>query len=139
VNDRRWDPDPRGHGVADAGALAAGVLELAGTLAVEDWIAEEPEAHLLPHIRSACERAGLELVGHELEGAVLVVRVASPGEPPECGVHEAVFRVVGSFAESATSVRQRGRTYEVVTGLLDGDTVFKSHGHMVRIELVAPE
>ena len=70
---------------------------------------------------------------------MLVVRVASPGEPPECGVHEAVFRVVGSFAESATSVRQRGRTYEVVTGLLDGDTVFKSHGHMVRIELVAPE
>jgi hypothetical protein len=30
-------------------------------------------------------------------------------------------------------------TFEVVTGMLDPDTPFATHGHMVRIELVPPE
>jgi hypothetical protein len=139
VKGRRWDPDPRGHGIADASALAAGVRELADVLTVEDWVAEEPEAHLLPHIRRTCDEAGLELLGHELDGAVFVVRVAQPADSRQASA--AAFRIVGSFAETATSVRVRdqNRTYEVVTGVLGEDSPFKSHGHMVRIELVTPE
>jgi hypothetical protein len=139
MKDRRWDTDERGHGVADASALAPGVRELADMLTVEDWVAEEPEAHLLPHIQRACDDLGLELLGHELDGPVFVVRVAAPRD---AGVrHAAAFHIVGSFAEPATSVRVRGRdsSYEIVTGFVDGDSSFRSHGHMVRIEFVSPE
>lgn len=138
MSDRRWDSDQRGRGIADAGELADGILELADTLAVEDWVAEEPEAHLLPHIRRACDAAGLEVIGHELDGAVLVVRIAWPQEHRQAEAREAAFAIVGSFAEFATSVRVRDAslTYEVVTGMLDGDSQFKGHGHLVRIELV---
>ena len=131
----RWDPDERGHGIADASALADGVRELVAATAIEDWVAEEPEAHLLPHIRRACGELGIELVGHETVDAVFVVKVAAPEE----STAETVFWIIGSFAEWATSIRRRGSTtFEIVTGMLDGDSQFVPHGHMVRIELVPP-
>jgi hypothetical protein len=131
----RWDPDERGHGISDASALAPGVQELGAATAIEDWVAEEPEAHLLPHIRRACDALAIELVGHETVDSVLVVKVAAPEERTA----EAVFWIIGSFAEWATSIRRRGSTtFEIVTGMLDGDSQFTPHGHMVRIELVPP-
>ena len=131
----RWEPDERGHGIADASALAPGVQELAAATAIEDWVAEEPEAHLLPHIRRACEELGLELLGHETDDAVLVVKIAAPEEHTA----ETVFWIIGSFAEWATSIRRRGTTtFEIVSGMLEGDSQFTPHGHMVRIELVPP-
>ncbi len=135
MKDRRWDTDERGHGVADGSALAAGVHELAEALTIDAWIAEEPEAHLLPHLLRACGDCSLSVLDHRLDGAVLHVRLSSP-EPRSGEAHGDVFRLIGSFAETATSVRQRGLVYEVVTGLLDPDTPFKSHGHLVRLELV---
>ena len=136
----RWYPDERGRGIADATALAPGVRELADTLTVQDWVAEEPEAHLLPHIERACADSGLELLGHELDSAVFVVRVGWTRERRPAEARSAAFRIVGSFAEAATSVRVRDDSlaYEVVTGMLDGDSPFTPHGHMVRIELVPP-
>ncbi len=138
MKDRRWDSDERGHGIADGSALAPGVHELADALTIEDWIAEEPEAHLLPHILRACEGASLSVVDVGLDGPTLNVRLASP-HPRGREAREDVFRLIGSFAEAATSVRQRGLVYEVVTGLLDPDTPFKTHGHLVRLELVPQE
>jgi hypothetical protein len=138
VKDRRWDIDERRHGVADASALASGVHELVEALSLEDWITEEPEAHLLPHIRRACERSRLTLLGHRLDGPILHVLLAA-ADPRSGEAHAAVFCILGSFAETATSVRQRGLVYEVVTGVLDPDTPFKTHGHLVRLELVPQE
>jgi hypothetical protein len=135
VKDRRWDVDERGRGIADAAALAPGVHELVNALTIEDWVAEEPEAHLLPHIEQACRQAGLELLEHRLEGAVFVVRIGWRGTRQD-DARATAFSVIGSFAESATSVRQRGLSFEVVTGMLDQDTRFKAHGHLVRLELV---
>jgi hypothetical protein len=139
VKDRRWDVDERGHDVADARGLAPGVHELVEALTIEDWVAEEPEAHLLPHIERACRDAGLELLGHFVEDAVFVVRIAWPGGAGAGDARAAAFSLVGSFAESATSVRQRGFSFEVVTGMLDPDTPFKSRGYLVGLELVTPE
>jgi len=133
VKERRWDDDERGRGVADGSAFVPGVRQLADALGEENWIAEDPELHLLPHIERACAAAGLEVLGHEHDDAVFVVRIAGGREA--C---EAVYSVIGAFAESATSIRQRGLTFEVATGLLDEDTHFKSHGHLVRLELVPP-
>src|SRR4051794_13568722 len=50
---RRWDIDERGHGIADGRRFAADVSALAAAVDAPDWIAEEPEAHLLPHLTAA--------------------------------------------------------------------------------------
>jgi hypothetical protein len=91
VKERRWDVDERGRGVADAGALAPGVRELVDALAIEGWVAEQPEAHLLPHIERACREAGLELIEHDVENAVLVVRIDWPGRPRHDEARAAAF------------------------------------------------
>jgi hypothetical protein len=135
MKDRRWDIDERRHGVADGSALAPGVHELVEAIALEDWVAEEPEAHLLPHIRRACVGSPLVLLDHRLDGPVFHVRLGA-ADPRSGEAHAAVFAVLGAFAETATSVRQRGPVYEIVTGVLDPDTPFKTHGHLVRLELV---
>ena len=58
----RWDGDERGRGVADGGAFAAGAEELLEAMGTPDWVAEEPEAHLLPHLRRSVASLPLELV-----------------------------------------------------------------------------
>ena len=139
MKDRRWDIDERGRGVSDAGALAPGVHELVEALTIADWVAEDPEAHLLPHIERACRDAGLDVLDHRVADAVFVVGIAWPGVPSSGEARQAAYAIVGSFAESATSVRQRGLSFEVVTGLLEQDTLFRSHGHLVRLEIVPGE
>jgi hypothetical protein len=52
----RWDGDDRGHGVGDAGHLVRGASELVAAFEQADWVAEQPELHLLPHVRDWCER-----------------------------------------------------------------------------------
>src|ERR1700748_3997152 len=46
----RWDDDERGHGVADARQLVAGARELVAAFDAPDWVAEDPELHLKPHV-----------------------------------------------------------------------------------------
>jgi hypothetical protein len=58
----RWDIDERGRGVADASQFAQGAGELVDAMREPNWVAEEPEAHLLPHLRRACEAADAPLV-----------------------------------------------------------------------------
>ena len=47
---RRWDTDERLRGVADARAILPYVDELREVVATPDWVAEDPERHLLPQI-----------------------------------------------------------------------------------------
>jgi hypothetical protein len=58
--DARWDGDVTGGGVGDAGAFADGADELVDSMRLADWVAEEPELHLLPHLRAACENLPLD-------------------------------------------------------------------------------
>ena len=58
------------------------------------------------------------------------------GGRPE--VRAAIFALVGSFAELSTYVRQRNGgplAFEVVTGFLEGESVFSPHGHTVRLSV----
>ncbi len=55
--ERRWDTDTIGHGVADGTAFAPGVQRLLDALQRPDWVAEDPDAHLLPHLRRVYEAA----------------------------------------------------------------------------------
>ena len=48
---KRWDTDHRFVGVADASAFAPAVEELAALARRPGWVAEDPEIHLVPHLR----------------------------------------------------------------------------------------
>ncbi len=149
---RRWDIDERGRGVGDAAALVPGASELLAALEHPDWVAEDPEAHLLPHLRRWCEReqARLELVSARVrDDATFVVELRWLGDEGDTrGAREAVFALIGSVAESATYVRQRRRdgagdvdepstaeplVFETATGMLRGDTTFAEHGHTLEL------
>ena len=136
---RRWDVDERGHGVADGRRLAPGAAELLEALHEPDWVAEQPEAHLLPHLRRACDQGavGLRLDGTRTEpdGAFVVDLHWSGPRDDLRGLRAAAFALIGEVAESATYIRQRDEpgaiVYEVGTGMLAPDTDFASHGHVL--------
>jgi hypothetical protein len=139
----RWDGDERGEGVADATAFAGGAEELVDAMRRPRWVAEEPEIHLLPHVERACETLPFEIEdGRVAADGTFDLRLRWTGEQRGIGqVRAAVFTLVGSFAETATYVRQRrlsgdmpGETlvFEIATGTVD-DGTFAPHGHTVRI------
>jgi hypothetical protein len=134
----RWDVDERGHGVADGRRLEPGAAELTAALREPDWVAEEPEAHLLPHLRQACEAGvGLRLDSTRTEpDGAFVVELHWPGPRGDIrALQAAAYALIGAVAESATYIRQRqeaGATvYEVGTGMLAPDTSFAPHGHVL--------
>jgi hypothetical protein len=54
----RLDGDVRGRGIADAVQLIPGANELIAAFSESCWVAEEPEAHLRPHVEEWCQRDG---------------------------------------------------------------------------------
>ena len=140
----RWDGDTRGRGVADAAAFAEGAAELVESMRVPDWVAEEPEAHLLPHLRAACDRLPLELTETRvLDDGAFEVELSYTGENGGIGAtRQVVYELIGSIAETATYVRQRrddgSVTFELVTGIIGEDAHFKPHGHAVRFRVALP-
>lgn len=136
--ERRWDSDDRRLGVADAGALVPQLDRLRKAMLAEGWVAEEPEQHLLPHVRRLCEERGWKLARAEVEDAVLCVDVVVAGSDRPARL-TAAYALLGTFAEPATFVRQaeaRGAfELELATGVLAGDSEFAPHGHTVRIRV----
>jgi hypothetical protein len=107
------------------------------------WIAEAPEDHLLPHLRSFIERPGSSwrLVSAEAspDGRYLV-QVEWTGEPLSRGrLRAEAFALIGLVAENSTHVRERrtdrGVEYEVATGILTGDGGWRAHGHVLLIRV----
>jgi hypothetical protein len=133
---RRWDTDERGRGVASAEAYLEHGDALRAAMVEPDWVAEEPDMHLLPHVRRFCEASEvLSLEDWSIEDGVLVLDLSSERSGGER--HAAVFALLGTFAEPATLVRQlvQDREYVVVTGVLEGDSVFGPHGHTVHLRV----
>ena len=145
----RWDGDDRGEGIANAAQLVAGASELIAALREPRWVAEQPELHLLPHIEAWCLRdRRLALAGAFTDGVdAYVLDLEWHGETRSVGAaRAAVFSLIGSFAESATYVRQRRvpsngdgsamtLQFEVGTGELAPDARFASPGHVVLINV----
>jgi hypothetical protein len=103
-----------------------------------DWVTEDPDAHLLPHVQRLCDERGWELERAEVVDAALEVDVAAP-RTPTATPRAVAFAVLGTFAEASTHVVETssdvGRDVEVLatTGMLEGDGFFAPHGHTVRI------
>jgi hypothetical protein len=143
MTSRRWDSDERGRGVADAHASLPAIQQLAELAGSDDWVAEDPEAHLLPGLR---ERVGIssltiESVDVDPDGA-LRVRLASPNKQSRREVRQSVWSILGGVAELATFVRETrtsdGVSFEVVTGNPRDEGPFATHGHTLRIQVNNP-
>jgi hypothetical protein len=139
VRERRWDTDERGRGVADAAALAPWVDELRELVMTADWVAEEPEVHLLPHLeRLVAAEPDLTLAATRVAGGVLEIDVELAALAPPRGLREIAYRLVGAISEGVTLVREIGEdgaTFDVVTGTPPGTTPFATHGHTLRFRI----
>lgn len=140
---RRWDVDEVGRGIASGRAFAPDVESLLDALRLPDWIAESPEAHLLPHIRRATdgEESPWQIESVVVEDAVLVVTLRWLGSDNErASARGDAFNLIGAFAESTTSVRQQwtgsALEFDIATGQLEGDGQFAPHGHLVRLLVI---
>jgi hypothetical protein len=116
---RRWDDDERGHGVADGRRVEADAGELLEALREPEWVAEDGDDHLLPHLRHACERGAVPLrlggAATEADGA-FAVELTWLGRPEDVrAVRSAVYALIG----------------EVATGMLGPDTRHTPHGHVL--------
>jgi hypothetical protein len=141
----RWDGDSRGYGVGDAGRLVEGAAELVAAFEEPRWVAEQPDLHLGPHIEGWCrddERLRLTGARSDDTGAYIVDLEWRGAPGGVAAVRAAVFCLIGSFAESATYVRQRrarggadpatmAMSFEVGTGELAPEARFVPHGHIV--------
>lgn len=141
--DARWDEDERGTGVADGGALKGRVDELRDAMARDGWVAEHPEAHLLPHLERHCAgESSWRIAGHSFDGDGVfdVVLDWHPDTVRHEELQRDVFTLVATIAEPATYVYKHAvrneLDFEVVLGVLDAQTSrFKSHGHLVRLRV----
>lgn len=142
---QRWDTDDRYRGIADATAFAAPIDELAALARRPDWVAEEPEAHLVPHLSdvsasgvSASGVSGLRLMrtGSDADG-VLTAELEHAAGASQRDIRRHAWAFIGAIAELATSVRERRSgdeiCFDVVTGVPDDSGAFASHGHTVRL------
>jgi hypothetical protein len=136
---RRWDIDERGRGVADARRLVPDAEMLARFMSEDDWVTEEPDAHLLPHVRRVAAQFPLEETAAEIDReGVLAVSLRWTASWDQSAATAAAFALLGSFAEEMTYLRKDekpGRVVlETVTGVVS-EGGFAPHGHTVRIEL----
>ena len=146
--DHRWDGDRRGDGVADAAGFVEGADELLAAMRRPNWVAEEPEVHLLPHLERGCELLPLEILdARTMDDGSYEVRLGWTGDEPGVGaIRASIFSLLGGIAEPSSYIRQR-RTestegsgvaliFEVVTGIVD-EVPFKPHGHTLRLSVAA--
>ncbi len=140
---RRWDNDERGGGVADARASLPAIQQLARLAEATDWVAEDPEAHLLPALRERVSSSGMKLSAFEVQpDGLLLVRLASPVKLSRRELRQAVWSILGGVAELTTLVSETQSgdqvNFEVVTGIPPGEGPFATHGHTLRLEVDRP-
>ena len=141
--DKRWEDDKRGSGVADAKSSLPAIEELAGLAGADGWVAEEPEAHLMPGLRERIAISGLRLEEADVQAdGALRVRLSSAARQSPREIRQSVWAVIGGAAELTSLVRETAVDgtikFEVVTGIPPGGR-FSTHGHTLLLEVVQPE
>lgn len=140
---RRWDTDERGEGVADARAALPAIAELADLAARERWVAEDPEAHLLPGLRDRIAITGLRLDEVTVDvGGVLRLRLTTATRLSRREIRQSVWSILGGAVEMTTHVLETNDgdtvSFDVVTGMAESPGQFATHGHTLRVEVVQP-
>ena len=141
---RRWDEDAHGVGVADARGWTPIVETLASLATADGWVAEEPEAHLLPHLAAAASGmpVAIRATRTDPDGTFAVdLEWLGDAAPSRAEIRAAVFGLVAAVAETVTVVREppetRGRVVEILTGSADSEA-FAGHGHTLRFSVTIP-
>jgi len=143
----RWDIDERRIGVGHARAFQPTVDDLARFVDEDGWVAEEPEAHLLPHLeRAAADTKRLKIVATSTDDAgrfLVDFAWTGSGDPDPREVRIAMYGLVGTIAEEITTIREpdrvRGAELEMLTGMSGtGASPFATHGHTLRLRIVEP-
>jgi hypothetical protein len=142
----RWDPDDRGIGVGDARAFAAVLDALRGQAIEPGWVAEDPEAHLLPHLSEAIVGGApwrLEATKTEADGMFAIrLRWTGDADAGRGAIRAAAVSLIGRIAEGTTLIHERRDeadvSYEVVTGDLPGETRLATHGHTLVLTIDLP-
>jgi hypothetical protein len=138
----RWDADERGRGIASGEAFVEQLTELTDLMGDPGWVAEEPDAHLLPHLKAACDEPGspLRLDGARSAGEIFVVDLSTREPDLSTGrLRSAAITLAASFAEESTNIRQRRDgdvlEFDIATGTSPDDARFAPHGHLVRLRV----
>lgn len=89
------------------------VRQLLEALAAPGWVAEEPDVHLLPHLRQACAAPGSPwtFIGAELQEAVYVATLGWSRLQP--GLHRLradAVALIGTVAEGSIWARASATT-----------------------------
>lgn len=139
---RRWDTDERGHGVASASGSLRALNELADLARSENWVAEDPEAHVLPGLKERVAISGFSFDDAVVDGdGTLRVRLSSATKLSRREIRQSVWSILGGAVELTTHVHEATAggavIFEVVTGTTPGGH-FATHGHTLRIEVVQP-
>jgi hypothetical protein len=134
---RRWDTDTRGVGVGDASVALPAVERLATAMTTDGWVAEEPEAHLLPQLEAGAATVGVTMNRTASSNGAFEIELARDGRTG-AEMRMVTLALVSTIAEASTHVRQSAEAeFEVVTGMLPGDSpVFAPHGHVLRFRFV---
>ena len=140
--DLRWDGDPRGDGVASAARLAERLGELRTAAQGPSWVAEDPELHVWPRLIRAIEAEGSAwtAVRHTVDrsGTIEIeLRHISSRAGRAANLRRDVLALVGEVVEGASYIEISDDpdgviVVDVVTGQLDDQTPFRSHGHTLR-------
>ena len=139
--ERRWDGDTRGTGVSDAREAVPGVEALIADMRRDGWVAEDPMVHLSPNVDRWLAASGAgpwRGVSYSTDGAWFVIDADWARADGGLGQLRAdAYALIGSFAETATHVRQSidgsSVLFEIVTGLPRDP--FVPHGHLVRLRV----
>jgi hypothetical protein len=135
---RRWDGDERGSGVAGGETHIPHAQRLLEALEAPDWVAEEPEVHLGPHLEHTALSLGFGLHGAAADGATYEVRLTWLGEKSRRAIRRAAYALIGAVAEESTHVAEwvdeDAVVFDVATGMVGG-TPFAPHGHLLRLRI----
>jgi hypothetical protein len=138
----RWDNDQGTIGTADARGAVAPVQRLVEACLRPGWVTEDPGTYIGLALRHQCETVDCpwRWVGEaQDEDGTYVVEVEHvPASDHQ--LWEDAICLLAAIAEDSFHVRRVDRpTVECVTGTLDGDGKFASHGHAIRLRMNVPD
>lgn len=142
--DLRWEGDTRGEGVASAAAEASRLDVFRGAVVESAWVAEEPEIHLWPGLAATITAEGSpwSAARHSTDEAgrfVVELDYARDSSFNLTAFRRRVLALLGGVIEGASYIeisdKDRGGVVvvSVVTGSLDDQTPFRSHGHTLKL------
>ena len=145
MTSKRWDTDERGTGAGHARDASPALQRLLDAMQQDWWVAEDPEAHLLPHISAAVDRAPsiwrLETTTDETNRYVVDLEWRRRSGNMRDLVADA-YGLVARLAETHTHVTQRKTPtaveFDITTGMLAGDGPFAAHGHVIVLRIAGP-